>query len=214
MAPPCTTRMPRRTRAASRCRSYGLLCFLLLGPRSSVVLARACRGSTCLGGGKRGGWDQRQLRAATLEQSRLVTPKTGGRGGGSPLLHGSMRAWRGGGTAGGTPPTASKGEPKKSDEPSMPPRSTGDGAKGGNTVRAGTMESASLLAGNVQRLQFLRKKTGFDLGVTVYSLYAMAIRSVISTVGQPLRDATARRSRLFGAASDEAAAAGATIASG
>ncbi|CAM9239935.1 unnamed protein product [Ectocarpus sp. 12 AP-2014] len=123
-----------------------------------------------------------------------------------------MRAWRGGGTAGGTPPTASKGEPKKSKEPSAPPCSTGDGVKGGNTVRAGTMESASLLAGNVQRLQFLRKKTGVDLGVTVYSLYAMAIRSVISTVGQPLRDATARRTRLFGAASDEAAAAGAAAA--
>ncbi|CAB1107624.1 unnamed protein product [Ectocarpus sp. CCAP 1310/34] len=125
-----------------------------------------------------------------------------------------MRAWRGGGTAGGTSPTATKGEPKKSDEPSVPPRSTGDGVKGGNTVRAGTMESASLLAGNVQRLQFLRKKTGVDLWVTVYSLYAMAIRSVISTVGQPLRDATARRTRLFGAASDEAAAAGASAASG
>lgn len=50
--------------------------------------------------------------------------------------------------------------------------------------------------------------------VTVYSLYAMAIRSVISTVGQPLRDATARRSRLFGAASDEAAAAGAAAGEG
>ncbi|CAM9874653.1 unnamed protein product [Ectocarpus sp. 6 AP-2014] len=125
-----------------------------------------------------------------------------------------MRVWRGGGTAGGTPPTASKGEPKKSDEPSVPPRSTGDGVEGGNTVRAGTMESASLLAGNVQRLHFLRKKTGVDLAVTVYSLYAMAIRSVISTIGQPLRDATARRTRLFGAASDEAAAAGAAAASG
>lgn len=77
-----------------------------------------------------------------------------------------MRAWRGGGTTGGTPPTASKGEPKKSDEPSVPPRSTGDSVKGGNTVRAGSMESASLLAGNVQRLQFLRKKTGVDLGVS------------------------------------------------
>ncbi|CAM9847612.1 unnamed protein product, partial [Ectocarpus sp. 13 AM-2016] len=185
MAPPCTTRMPRRIRTGSRCRSYSLLGFLLLGPRSSAVLAGACRHSTCLGGGKRGGGDRRQLRAATPEQSRLVTPATGGRGGGSPLLHRSMRVWRGGGTVGGTPPTVSKGEPKKSDEPSMPSRSTGDGVKGGNTARAGTMESASLLAGNVQRLQFLRKKTGVDLGVTVYSLYAMAIRSVISTVGQP-----------------------------
>ncbi|CAM9340926.1 unnamed protein product, partial [Ectocarpus sp. 12 AP-2014] len=212
MAPPCTTRMPRHTRTGSRCRSYGPLGFLLLGPRSSAVLAGACRHSTCLGGGQRWGGDRRQLRVATPEQSRLVTPETGGRGGGSPLLHGSMRAWRGGGTAGGTPPTASKGEPKKSKEPSAPPCSTGDGVKGGNTVRAGTMESASLLAGNVQRLQFLRKKTGVDLGVTVYSLYAMAIRSVISTVGQPLRDATARRTRLFGAASDEAAAAGAAAA--
>lgn len=99
-------------------------------------------------------------------QWRLVTPETGGRGGRSPLLHGSMRAWRGGGTAGGTPPTAGKGEPEKSDERSVPPRSTGDGVQGGSTVRPGTMESASLLAGNVQRLQFLRKKTGFDLGVS------------------------------------------------
>lgn len=42
----------------------------------------------------------------------------------------------------------------------------------------------------------------------------MAIRSVISTVGQPLRDATARRSRIFGAASEEATAVGAATAAG
>lgn len=34
-------------------------------------------------------------------------------------------------------------------------------------AKPGTMESEALLAGNVQRLQFLRKKTGIDLGVSV-----------------------------------------------
>lgn len=33
-------------------------------------------------------------------------------------------------------------------------------------MKPGRMESDGLLAGNVQRLQFLRKKTGMDLGVS------------------------------------------------
>lgn len=54
--------------------------------------------------------------------------------------------------------------------------------------------------------------------VTVFTLYAMAIRSVIATVGQPLRAATERRAGLFTAAQGEkglvvdAAAAAADIA--
>ncbi|CAN0026364.1 unnamed protein product [Pylaiella littoralis] len=75
------------------------------------------------------------------------------------------------------------------------------------------MESASLLAGNVQRLQFLKKKTGIDLSVTVFTLYAMAIRSIIATVGEPLRAARAHRVDLFQAAASEEAALGAAAGS-
>lgn len=54
--------------------------------------------------------------------------------------------------------------------------------------------------------------------VTVFTLYAMATRSVVATVGQPLQDARARRAGLFKAAASEkkalqAAAAAATVAS-
>lgn len=82
-----------------------------------------------------------------MEQSLLLTSDVAWRGGASLLLLGKGRGWRGGGVA-GAPPLASK-------------------AVTNSDAKPGTVESDDLLAGNVQRLQFLREKTGIDLGVSV-----------------------------------------------
>lgn len=79
-----------------------------------------------------------------LHAGKLIRGSDGGLG----LLHG-RRDLRGGGKKGAPP--ATKTEPVGGD---------GDGG-----ARPGTMESEQLLAGNVQRLQFLRARAGIDLGV-------------------------------------------------
>lgn len=44
-------------------------------------------------------------------------------------------------------------------------------------ARPGTMESEELLAGNVQRLQFLRARGGIDLGVSCADTYHTYVRT-------------------------------------
>eukprot|EP00903_Cladosiphon_okamuranus_P019215 g17669.t1 len=161
-------------------RASGLLFLcLIVGPATACAVVRT-----------RGGQDRTNARiqpplrtAPSDSRPLLLTPDVAWRGGTSLSLLGKSRGWRGGGVA-GAPPVANKTTTR-------------------SDVKPGTMESDELLAGNVQRLQFLRKKTGMDLGVTVFTLYAMAIRSVIATVGQPLRAATERRAGLFSAAQAE-----------
>lgn len=104
------------------------------------------------------------------------------RGGASILLDGERKGkgkgkhggWRGGGEK-GSPPSGvtSRRENVKNAADAAATESGGDGGGGGGVRRrsksrspSGTMESASLLAGNVQRLQFLKKKTGIDLVVS------------------------------------------------
>ena len=77
-----------------------------------------------------------------LNADALVSGSNGG------LLHG-RRDWRGGGK---------KGAPPARKEPVAADRDV--------RVRPGTMESEQLLAGNIQRLQFLRARGGIDLGVS------------------------------------------------
>lgn len=55
-----------------------------------------------------------------------------------------------------------------------------EGSRAGRaTTPLGAMESELLLEGNVQRLQFLRKKTGMDLGVRSY----FSLRALLARVG-------------------------------
>lgn len=68
------------------------------------------------------------------------------------MLDEKWRGWRGGGKK-GTPPSASRRG------------GVNDAAAAKGGTRPGTMESASLLAGDVQRLQFLKKKTGVSRAV-------------------------------------------------
>lgn len=82
-----------------------------------------------------------------MEQSLLRTPDKAWRDGASLLLLGRNRGLRGGGAT-GSPPAARK-------------------ATTSIDIKSRTTESDALLAGNVQRLQFLRKKTGIDLGVSI-----------------------------------------------
>ncbi|CAM9834772.1 unnamed protein product [Scytosiphon promiscuus] len=128
----------------------------------------------------------------------------------------ACRGWRGGGNEGTSPAAASGDKVNLNGRREQAVIGGKRGARRQSSSRPrqrlGTIQSPSLLAGNVERVQFLRKKTGIDLGVTVYTLYAMAIRSVIATVGQPLRDARARQRDLFQAASKETAAAAAAAA--
>lgn len=85
-----------------------------------------------------------------LNARTFVSGSTGSKGG---ILHG-RRDLRGGGKK-GTPPA--RKEPIAVDRDAR--------------ARPGTMESEELLAGNVQRLQFLRARGGIDLGVSCADTY-------------------------------------------